>query len=287
MSEHRLMKKIIGLAAKARSGKDTAAAILLAHPEVTAFALADPLKAGCKVLFGLTDSQAWDDTAKEKQLDAWGMSPREFFQTVGTEWFRGYDPLHWLKRADREINSPLTLPRQITPEEAANPETPFVLAAQCFFGLTDDQIWTADGRDRDDEFWSLSPDSMIQLVRRMTMRDFFNFHNQREAHIRSADSVPEVQFIKPKIDIVNKDITIIKDIRFENEAEYIRNLGGEIWHIVRSDTEQVKKHSSEAGIKFHIGDILIENNGTLEEYKSSLQNAYSNLKEKLIAQQHS
>ncbi|WP_406226949.1 deoxynucleotide monophosphate kinase [Pseudomonas siliginis] len=278
------MKKIIGLAAKARSGKDTAAAMLLAHPEVAAFALADPLKAGCKTLFGLTDSQAWDDTAKEKQLAAWGMSPREFFQTVGTEWFRDYDPLHWLKRADREINSPLPLPRQITSQEAANPETPFALAAQCFFGLTDDQIWTADGRYGEDEFWSLSPDSMIHLVKSMTMRDFPDFQNQREAHIKSTSAAPSTQFTKPKIDLINKDITIIKDIRFENEADYIRNLGGEIWHIVRSNTEQVKQHSSEAGIKFHAGDILIENNGTLEEYKISVHKAYSNLKEKLTAQ---
>jgi hypothetical protein len=284
MTERRLMKKIIGLAAKARSGKDTAAAILLAHPEVVAFALADPLKAGCKALFGLTDSQAWDDTAKEKQLDAWGMSPREFFQHVGTEWFRDYDPLHWLKRADREINSPLPSPRQLTPQEATDPETPFALAAQSFFGLTDDQIWTAEGRDRDDEFWNLSPNSMIQLVKCMTMRDFLDFQNQREAHLQSTKAAPSKQFIKPKIDLENKDITIIKDIRFENEAEYIRNLGGEIWHIVRDNTEQVKKHSSEAGIKVQTGDILIENNGTLEEYKNAVHRAFSNLKEKLTAQ---
>jgi hypothetical protein len=61
------MKKILGLAAKARSGKDTAASILLTHPQVAAYALADPLKAGCQALFALTPEQTWDDTAKRKR----------------------------------------------------------------------------------------------------------------------------------------------------------------------------------------------------------------------------
>ncbi|WP_309675892.1 deoxynucleotide monophosphate kinase [Pseudomonas sp.] len=277
------MKKIIGLAAKARSGKDTAAAILLAHPEVAAFALADPLKAGCKALFGLTDSQAWNDTAKEKQLDAWGMSPREFFQTVGTEWFRDYDPLHWLKRADREINSPLPPPRQLTPQEKDDPESPFILASQSFFGLTDDQIWTTKGRNQPDEFWKLSPNSMIELVKRMTMRDFPDFHNQRTAHLKDTNSTKKIKFQSPKLYLENKEIIIIKDVRFENEAEYIRQLGGDIWHIVRSNTEKVKNHSSEAGVKIQTGDILIKNNGTLEEYKNAVHTSYSKLKEKLSA----
>ncbi|MER2298532.1 MAG: deoxynucleotide monophosphate kinase, partial [Pseudomonas sp.] len=48
------MPTIIGLAAVARSGKDTVASMLLEHPEVAAYALADPLKLGCQALFGLT-----------------------------------------------------------------------------------------------------------------------------------------------------------------------------------------------------------------------------------------
>jgi len=277
------MKKIIGLAAKARSGKDTAAAILLAHPGVAAFALADPLKAGCKGLFGLTDSQAWDDTAKEMRLDAWGCSPREFFQRVGTEWFREHDPLHWLKRADREINSPLAPLRQLTPAQRDDPETPFVLATQSFFGLNDEQVWNTDARDQLDEFWSLTPRMMIDLVRCMTDRDFPTFELQRKAHAAQTKEVANDNFESPQLNLAGKEIVIIKDIRFENEAEYIRDRGGDIWHIVRDNTEKVKNHSSEAGIKFITGDILIENNGTIEEYTNAVSSAFSNLKEKLAA----
>ncbi|MNP69198.1 hypothetical protein D3C76_1652640 [compost metagenome] len=62
--------------------------MLLQHPEMTAYALAAPLKRGCQALFNLTDAQAWDDNAKELKVDAWSLSPREFFQRVGTEWMR-------------------------------------------------------------------------------------------------------------------------------------------------------------------------------------------------------
>ena len=52
--------------------------------------------------------------------------------------------------------------------------------------------------------------------------------------------------------------TVLSDIRFENEADFIRDLGGEIWHIhrpsiVRSD------HISEAGIQRKTGDALLMN----------------------------
>lgn len=60
------MPTIIGLAAVARSGKDTVASMLMEHPEVATYALADPLKAGCQAIFGLSDAEAWSDEAKEK-----------------------------------------------------------------------------------------------------------------------------------------------------------------------------------------------------------------------------
>jgi len=277
------MKMILGLAAKARSGKDTAASILLAHPEVAAFALADPLKDGCRALFGLTATQAWDDTAKEKTLVAWGKSPREFFQMAGTEWMRAHDPLHWLKRADREINGAVALPLPLTPERASAPEAPFVQAAQSFFGLSDAQAWDEDLRDHLDGFWGMSPREMIDLVKQLALQEFPDFEARREEHLLS--STPDSADIKSpaKLDLNNKEVIIIKDIRFENEAEYIRNLNGQIWHILRDHSEQVKQHSSEAGINVAKDDIVIENNGTLEEYKLKLDTAWKELNRALKA----
>lgn len=80
------MTKIIGIAAVARSGKDTVASMLLKHEGVATYALADPLKLGCQILFGLTDAETWHDDLKEKVIPHWGWSPRKIFQTVGTDY---------------------------------------------------------------------------------------------------------------------------------------------------------------------------------------------------------
>ena len=52
---------------------------------------------------------------------------------------------------------------------------------------------------------------------------------------------------------------VIEDVRFENEAELIRSLGGLVIHIER-DTGFSDRHASEVGIKFKVGDVLIDNN---------------------------
>lgn len=290
------MKKILGLAAKARSGKDTAASILLAHPGVAAYALADPLKRGCQALFGLTDAETWDDTVKETQLDAWDQSPREFFQRVGTEWMRDHDPLHWLKRADLEINGmaghPDTSPspQAQNPISASDPDAPFIKAASAIFALPA-RSWDADMRGESDEYWKISPVEMLRLLKTMTYLDFPDFDVQRAQHIQNNlekqnNQSPDYNttFKAPVFDATDKEVVIIKDIRFENEAHFIRTLNGEIWHIVRDNLESVKTHSSEAGIKVKPEDTIIHNNGTLENYTSAIENAWSILHGKLTTE---
>lgn len=57
----------------------------------------------------------------------------------------------------------------------------------------------------------------------------------------------------------------ITDVRFENEAAYIRNNGGCIWHIKRGTAGTKHLHASEAGVAFDEGDEVVNNNGTLAE----------------------
>lgn len=59
---------------------------------------------------------------------------------------------------------------------------------------------------------------------------------------------------------------VITDIRFENEAEWIREQGGVIWHIVRpADSDVSDQHLSEAGIQVWPGDEVILNRGSLDD----------------------
>ncbi|WP_083329919.1 deoxynucleotide monophosphate kinase [Pseudomonas argentinensis] len=269
------MKRVVGLAARARSGKDTAAAFLQQHPEVTAYALADPLKRGCQALFNLSDSQTWDDNAKEIRVGAWGLSPREFFQRVGTEWMRGHNLDHWLMRADREIYAQ----EAITPvpaEHLSNPDLPFILGAKAFFGMSDKQCWEDNDRMNVDPFWQMTPSQMIELVKTKALTDFPDFFAHYSA-MPEQDINTSAFVTKPALNTQNKNIIIIKDIRFENEAAYIRKINGVIWHIVRKDAEPVNQHSSESGIAVQDMDTVIHNDGTIIEYRNKLDSAWASL----------
>lgn len=76
--------------------------------------------------------------------------------------------------------------------------------------------------------------------------------------------------------IANNVGVVITDVRFENEASLIRASGGQIWHILRGDAPKVSKHPSEAGVAFQpaLGDIQIDNNGSLAELKQKVIHAY-------------
>lgn len=276
------MRTIIGLAALARSGKDTVASMLLTYPGVSAFALADPLKLGCQALFGLTDEETWHDDLKEKKIDLWGYSPREFFQTVGTEWMRHHNPDHWLMRADREINPPANAKSNPYPADLSSPDAPFALAAQAFFDFTDDQVWNPVSGTIRDEYWNLTPKAAMELLKSRALALFpdapktGNGNSSLESQNYVAKRARRPVFrLKAKTQLKSTSHTIIiKDIRFENEAAFLRSHHGKIWHITRPDLLKVNAHSSELGIEQMPGDILLVNNGSLEELELKVKNSW-------------
>ncbi|WEK29592.1 MAG: deoxynucleotide monophosphate kinase [Candidatus Pseudomonas phytovorans] len=264
------MRTIIGLAALARSGKDTVASMLLSYPGVAAFALADPLKVGCQALFGLTDEETWCDDLKEKTIELWGRSPREFFQTVGTEWMRNHNPEHWLMRADREINPPhlaVDEHRSTSGAKGKEAHSPFTLAAKAFFDLSDEQLLDAEKSSIQDPVWGLSPADAVELIKRHTYEMYPNFDSRRNAR--------PVEPLKPRGQIPAEASTVIfKDIRFENEAAFLRSHNGQIWHITRPNLKKVNEHSSEHGIAQPPEDVLIVNDGSLRDLEKSVEEAW-------------
>ena len=62
----------------------------------------------------------------------------------------------------------------------------------------------------------------------------------------------------------------IPDVRFPNEADWVRSRGGKIWRVEREtlfDSGVSKDHPSERGVDFIIADTFIPNFGTLEDLK--------------------
>lgn len=67
-------------------------------------------------------------------------------------------------------------------------------------------------------------------------------------------------------------MAVIHDVRFENEADFIRNAGGIVIHIVR-DGLPSDGHASEAGIERKAGDVVIYNNGSLAHFLLKVESA--------------
>jgi len=61
---------------------------------------------------------------------------------------------------------------------------------------------------------------------------------------------------------------IITDVRFQNEADAIRDLGGQMWRVTRPGTGPVNCHSSEVALDNYVFDYNVENKGDLQELKT-------------------
>jgi len=66
---------------------------------------------------------------------------------------------------------------------------------------------------------------------------------------------------------------VITDVRFENEARWIRERGGKIWLIRRPDAAPARPHPSEDGIPEHLLNGIINNVGTLAELHTKVNAA--------------
>lgn len=73
---------------------------------------------------------------------------------------------------------------------------------------------------------------------------------------------------------------VVSDVRFENEADLIRRRGGTIIHISRADAQAVNPHVSEAGVAGNKNDLLMFNNGTVEEFLRSLDEVFLMIRER-------
>ena len=79
---------IIGLCGNKRAGKDTFADHLMTlHERIQKYSFAGPLKEACRIIFCLNDEQI-DGSLKETLDERWGLSPRQMFQTFGTDLVR-------------------------------------------------------------------------------------------------------------------------------------------------------------------------------------------------------
>ncbi len=58
---------------------------------------------------------------------------------------------------------------------------------------------------------------------------------------------------------------VVRDVRFDNEANWLRKRGGSVVHILRHNAPSVASHSSESGLMIDDNDFVLRNEGSLDD----------------------
>jgi hypothetical protein len=107
----------------------------------------------------------------------------------------------------------------------------------------------------------------VDIIQEISGREFLQFYGT-EAHREVFD--PEF-WVKSLLDDPPEcGLLIITDVRFPNEAEAIREMGGEIWEIYRPETTTPASHASEEPLSAELLDFQITNDGSLDELKEQV-----------------
>lgn len=133
--------------------------------------------------------------------------------------------------------------------------TPLKSGVCAMFGWTNDQIENREFKETVDPRWGFTPRKAMQLLGteygRNLLRDDIWVHAARNFHTESLNQSKG---------------TMITDVRFENEAEWIRTVpGAVVIHVINPEHDYLApvKHVSELGVSFQLGDISIQNDKRL------------------------
>lgn len=102
-------------------------------------------------------------------------------------------------------------------------------------------------------------------------REFINRYGT-EAHRDILNEDIWVDHLLP-LDLDHRDrIVVVTDVRFANEAQRVKDLGGELWRIRRPETDiEVGDHPSAAMLPYTIMDRIIDNVSTPEHYEKLIR----------------
>jgi len=69
--------------------------------------------------------------------------------------------------------------------------------------------------------------------------------------------------------ISHHDLVVITDVRFPNEAEFVRAHGGEVWRVIRPG-HAGDGHASETSQKLIRADLVLNNHGSLADLEDTV-----------------
>lgn len=134
---------------------------------------------------------------------------------------------------------------------------PIKSACKNLFLLSEDQLHSYELKEVIDPRWNKSPRELFQWFGTDVLRKFDDNFFLKHMDIRIENN--------------SCKHSIVTDVRFDNEAKYIKSRGGIVVKIVRPNADTTKhKHVSENGFDDELVDIVIVNDGTLDQLEDKV-----------------
>lgn len=138
------------------------------------------------------------------------------------------------------------------------------------------------------DVWLANPDGTANFVRGVSGRAYLqHFGNQArkvfgdtfwidqvlpEPSSHPASEVRDIENLNALGSRYRASYLAITDLRYPNEAERVRALGGVVWEVVRPGTAS-DGHASEQPLPRDLVDLTLQNNGTLDDLADEVRAA--------------
>lgn len=140
----------------------------------------------------------------------------------------------------------------------------------------DDELQDQNKKELTDEIWGVSPRTMLQLLGTDFLRHYCDKYLDTSIIYKGKKETFSYHIKKLFLDI-REDIEkgkkfIFSDIRFQDELNFVKLIGGTIFKIERSvKKNKFSNHESEKNIDYIEGvNYVIENNGTIKQLYKKL-----------------
>lgn len=135
-------------------------------------------------------------------------------------------------------------------------------ACREIFGFNDEQLY-GNQKETTDDFWNVKPRLVLQYVGTELLRE------QISKIIPTIEKNIWIKVVEKKIIDTWKTNPnakfVITDVRFDNECQFVKNMGGVMVRVTRDCVNNSDTHSSELDIDNLVVDVDLKNNGSIED----------------------
>lgn len=151
---------------------------------------------------------------------------------------------------------------------------PLKNACKELFNFSNEQLY-GDLKEVVDTQWGVSPRKVLQWFGTDIIRNRINELNPDIGN-NFWVTLLKIKFLQKTNTDKNLKI-IVSDVRFQNEIDMVRELGGKVIKLTRESVNSDDAHESEKNIDKLEGDINILNDGTLDELYKKVDEFFLNI----------